>query len=440
MSFGLPHFNTLFEYIGYGLVFVLMISVLVAAHELGHYLFARMFNMGVEEFAIGFGSKPLFTWMRRSYVIPVKPGDDPDNTGQGNAHAADGLARLEGSGAPREIERIDTPNGPALRETTVFTVRPWPLGGFVRIKGMLPEEDGSETRIPGGFYNHAPWQRFLVLLAGPLFSVLAGIAILTPIFMVDGQSKLKDVPIIGSMGVPTAASKGGMKVGDVVKSIDGTAIHSFHDMIGLVKGSGGKTLHFTVERQGKTHELSITPEFDKNPGVVLDQNLEITNETAKLYRIGVSAPETKIPLSFGAALSEAVKAPEDAVLGVLRIFSRPSEFKDSVSGPVTMVQLTARAVDAGIWPVLTLSALLSISVGIFNLLPVAPLDGGQMVLALAEMLRRGKRLSLKAQVYASGVGLTLVVALVVSVLFTDVSRLTGKKDDAPAIKVDKKAP
>src|SRR5947207_10630088 len=94
-------------------VFLLMLCVLVAAHELGHYLFARLFGMGVEEFAIGFGKRPLWVWMRKTY-------------------------------------KVDDPKVQDLTETTDFTVRPWPLGGFVKIKGMLPEEDGSEVAVPGG--------------------------------------------------------------------------------------------------------------------------------------------------------------------------------------------------------------------------------------------------------------------------------------------------
>ena len=90
----------------------------------------------------------------------------------------------------------ESPSGKILRETTRFTVRPWPLGGFVRIKGMLPEEDGSETTIAGGFYNKPPIQRLVVLFAGPLFSVLAGILILTPLYMTTGKGvpARKDLP------------------------------------------------------------------------------------------------------------------------------------------------------------------------------------------------------------------------------------------------------
>ena len=119
-------------------VFLFMISALVAAQELGHYLFARLFGMGVEEFAIGYGKKPLFTWLRKPYKVRGHSGEDLGES-----------------------------------ETTDFTVRPWPLGGFVKIKGMMPEEDGSEINVRGGFYNKPPWQRFVVLLAGPAFSVVS---------------------------------------------------------------------------------------------------------------------------------------------------------------------------------------------------------------------------------------------------------------------------
>src|SRR5207302_10904574 len=115
-----------------------------AAHEYGHYLFARIFGMGVEEFAIGMGKK-LLVWRRKTYPV--------------------------GNVEPSGEEAITQP--PQATETTEFTIRAWPVGGFVRIKGMVPEEDGSEIRIPGGFYSKAPWKRLIVLFAGPLFSVLA---------------------------------------------------------------------------------------------------------------------------------------------------------------------------------------------------------------------------------------------------------------------------
>lgn len=423
--------TTALQYAGYGIVFVVMISILVAAHEYGHYLFARMFNMGVEEFAIGFGKKPLFTWMRRSYVIPIKPGDidfEDHKPELGKDPSTRIAVSFEGSDLDRLIQKIDTPDGPALKESTNFTVRPWPLGGFVRIKGMMPEEDGSEVRITGGFYNKSPYARFMVLLAGPLFSVLAGIAILTTCYMFDGKEVLKNQPIVGGVGQNRPSGQAGMKPGDRVVSIDGEPVKNFYQIVTTVTKSGGKTLAFVVERGGKMIPLSITPFLDKQATPVMGPDLEFTQELAKSYKIGVGPDSEVIHLPFLAALTESAKTPVEAVGGLFRLFQHPSQFSDTVSGPVTMVTLTANAVRLGIWKVLWLSAILSISVGVFNLLPAPPLDGGQMAMAVAEMFRGGRRLSIRAQGIASTVGLTFVFMLVVGALFVDLKRQTAPKE------------
>jgi regulator of sigma E protease len=123
-----------------------------------------------------------------------------------------------------------------------------------------------------------------------------------------------------------------------------------------------------------------------------------------------------------------------AVLGLVKLFQQPQKFKDSVGGPATMVSATASAVDSGFWKVLSLSALLSISVGIMNLLPAPPLDGGQMVMSVAEMLRGGRRLSIRAQAIASGIGLTFVAALILGVFVVDFQRFTGPKEKLEIVK------
>jgi len=410
-------------------VFLLMISVLVAAHEYGHYLFARMFNMGVEEFAIGFGKKPILTWLKKTYVVPIGAGENPDIHGTasvpGNPSAIALASALEGSTPDRLIEKIDTPQGPALRETTNFTIRPWPLGGFVRIKGMLPEEDGSETKIPGGFYSKAPWQRFLVLFAGPLFSVLAGIIILIPVLMFDGKDVFWKAPVLGNVSSGSPADLAGLREGDRIVAINGETIHRFYRAIELVRASEGKSLRFEITRNGEANRIiSVTPKMDTKATPLVQPNLEATGELAKTYKMGVSPVVRVEKLSFPAATVAAVGIPVDAVNGLLRLFRKPSEFSDTVGGPATMVTATARAVQIGIWKVLWLASVLSISVGIFNLLPTPPLDGGQMVMALAEMIRGGKRLSIRSQAIASGIGMTFVLALVMSAMFVDFKRFT----------------
>jgi regulator of sigma E protease len=427
------------EYAWYGVVFLTMISVLVAAHELGHYLFARLFGMGVEEFSIGFGKKPLFTYMTRQYKVPIFAGQ-MESSGSA-AHGADvaSLSALEGAKSGRKIERIQTAEGDFLHETTEFTVRPWPLGGFVRIKGMVPEEDGTEVKVAGGFYSKPPWQRFIVLFAGPLFSVIAGILVIIPVLMFDGKEVPSNKPTLGAVIKSSAADKGGLQEGDQILAINGAPVHSFYDMVVIVRKSDGKPLAFKLNRPLKSGgiqpmTLKVLPKLDDHETPLLGPDLTITKQLARTYKIGTVPSTEVVHLTPSAAISEAGSLPLIAIDNVIQIFAKPKNFGDNVAGPVTMVQATARAVQLGIWKVLDLAGLLSISVGIFNLLPAHPLDGGQMMMAVTEMLMGGRRLSIRAQLIAGGIGMTFVFALVLGALFVDFTRNAPKGKDTPAFR------
>jgi regulator of sigma E protease len=421
--------NPVAFYVTVAVVFVLMISILVFAHELGHYVFARAFNMGVEEFAIGFGKNPLVTYAKRNYVIQVQPGEDPtlpharpeDDI---NHLAANVTATMEGVTRATHSQVVETASGRELHETTNFTVRPIPAGGFVRIKGMLPEEDGSETRIPGGFYSKAPWKRFIVLLAGPAFSVLTGILILVPVFMQDGIRRLNPEPILGTIAVGMPADKAGLEPGDKILTLKGKPIARFYDMIKVVRDSAGVDLPMTYQRKGKIYSTTVRPQYEAEPSNVMDEDLSVTPDVKIQSKIFAGPVELTVHPSVGEALSEAVKAPIDTVVGIAKIFQKPARFGTSVNGPVQMAGITAGAVRSGALRVIELMAYLSISVGIFNLLPFPPLDGGQMAICFAEMLRGGRRLSIQIQGLMSTVGMLAVVLLMVSALYVDVKQLS----------------
>lgn len=425
------------HYLETALTLVVMFSVLVAAHEYGHYLFARLFNMGVEEFAIGFGKKPIFEWMKKTYEVPLRDGEVPSIE-----HHGGGLADLEGAGSrpAEDLVVVETPNGKILRETTRFTVRPWPVGGFVRIKGMFPEEDGSETTIAGGFYNKPPLQRLIVLFAGPLFSVLAGICILVPLFMIDGKPVKDFRPKIGRIKQDGPADKAGLKEDDFVTSIDGVPVKSFYDINVKVRDSAGKRLQFSVLRGNQHLNLSVTPELDTEPSPVVDSKLEPTKEVRRQGKLMTNYPFTTTRVGFKQAFTMAISAPVEAVAGILNMFVHPSTIKDSVGGPISITKATSDTVGEGISPILSLAAVLSISVGILNLLPVVPLDGGQMALAFAELFRGGRRLSMQVQNLASVCGLAFMGVLIVSVFFLDITRLFDHNPltkEAPAKKANK---
>lgn len=395
-------------------VFPTMLIVLVGAHEMGHYLFARLFGMATEEFAIGMFGKPLVVLGKRRYTIPLRPGDDPGNRGEPNP--------LEGGATAEPTEVVETPNGRLLRETTVFTIRPWPVGGFVRIKGMIPQEDGGETRVPGGFFSKAPWKRWVVLAAGPAFSMIAGVLLLIPVLTIQGVQKPTGRPVVADLIVGDPADKGGLKPKDRIVSVDGTTTSTWFDVLSNVRDKGEKPIALVIERDGKRLEKTVVGRLDESPTDVADAKGEPTGERRVQTKLGMSAEWKQASIPFGEAVGVAVKMPYRSAMDLIGKLSHPAELKKSVGGPGTMIMATSASVDQGFGSIMTLAALLSISLGIFNLLPFPPLDGGQMWIAFVEMLRGGRRLSMRTQVRVINVGFAFVLMLICTVLAIDVQR------------------
>lgn len=420
-------FGSVLHIIITGLVMLLMVCVLVAAHEYGHYLFARIFGMGVEEFAIGFGKKPIWTWMRKTYSVEAVPG--PAGKSSGVNHEPNSFDYPTDGGLALQPEPKPDPTPTQVKlvttETTDFTIRPWPLGGFVRIKGMMPEEDGSEIHVPGGFYSKAPWKRFIVLLAGPVFSVVAGIIILTGVHYFGGIGRPNYTPVLGGVTQDGPSGKAGLKPGDVITKVDGKPINKFYDVVLAVQDRANKPTQFEFTRNGKAMTAVVTPEEKDAP--LLAPNLMDNLPARKSGRIGIVADYVVQKVGFGEAFIEAAKTPAMVVTKLISLISRPAELKEQVGGPIRIAQVTSEAVKIGPGLVILLAASLSISVGIFNLLPIPPLDGGQMMVAIAEMLRGGRRLSIKVQGAVAAVGFALVAVLFVTVLTIDIGRLTNKE-------------
>jgi regulator of sigma E protease len=417
-------------------VFLIILVVLVAAHEYGHYLFARMFKMGVEEFAIGMlGKQPLVTWRRRTYRLKVLPGEDPNKRSSGFA--------LEGGStvlAPSVV--LDGPNGKELEETTVFTIRPWPIGGYVRIKGMMPEEDGSEVHIPGGFYSKPPWQRFVVLLAGPVFSILSGMIVMIPILTFVGHPTSSNEPKIGTEIAGGPAEKAGIKTGDVIVSINGKRVSTFYDIISMVRDSPNKPLEFVYRRGSQLLSGTVVPQMEVAPQPVLGPNLEMTGEFRRQALMGVERTEIMHREPLGESIASVLAIPGDNLRAIASIFREFDTVKETVSGPVGMVRMTTDEVQDGFVSVVALAATISIALGFANLLPVYPMDGGQMIVALAEMFRRGRRLSLRVQTVISTVGFSMLALLAMGALGVDVINWadSGKEPKSPFVTGPDKSP
>ncbi len=414
-----------------GVVFLAMICILVAAHEYGHYLFARLFGMGVEEFAIGMG-KRVKVWRRKTHLVDL-PYDSPLARQVGPIEEVSEGAPFEGGTRVYRAEIVETPKGPALKEETEFTFRLLPIGGFVRIKGMVPQDDGSEVRIPGGFYSKPPWQRLIVLVAGPAFSVLSGMLLLFFIFWSQGSARPDMRPILKDVAVSSAKNKqpaweAKLQPGDEIVAINGKAIRTSYDLVQTIQSNPEVRLSVEYRRGGKLARTELTPIKGEAP--IYDSEMNQTGQH-EAGLAGILMGMTPVPLSAGEAAIKAVQAPQMIFQNLAHLIQQPSRITKEAGSAVTMVRVTNDALKDGPVSMIAWMALLSISVGIFNLLPVPPLDGGQMVMALAELLRGGRRLSMRVQQAVVSAGMLAVLLLVCVVLFVDFSRLFGTQPEKP---------
>jgi len=367
-------------------VFLLMISVLVAAHEYGHFLFARLCGMEVEEFAIGMG--------RPAWVYARKNGTD-------------------------------------------YSLRAFPVGGFVRIKGMMPQEDGSEIHVENGFYSKSPYKRFIVLLAGPVFSILAGVIVMTALFTIVGEPS--KAPIMGDFIVPSPAQEAGIQPGDLVLSVDGNPVSTFFGMRKYITNHANKQIVLVLKRGDQILTKTVVPAASTKPTPVLDDEGVPTGKEQVQGYIGVSPGFQMERMPLSAAVGDALKAPVAMGKGLFQTFTHPRTLSDSVGGPVSIVGAAHDAASEGLYQVLILASVLSISLGFMNLLPIVPLDGGQIMIAIAEMFRR-RRLSIQIQAIVSSVGMALVGTLVLGVLWLDLKRLVTPKPEGITLSMPKKAP
>lgn len=358
-----------------------------------------------------------------TYYLPVQMRQEDDDR--------QGFGQIEVPGVDGNVPVRFRPVWHRMgKNGTEFSLLLLPLGGFALIEGMHPKADGSEVNIPGGFYSKPPHKRLAALFAGPLFSVLFGFFLLVGLYSTVGKEVADTRPIVGGVGEGSGAEKAGIKPGDEILTIEGAAVKDFHHLTQLMrdrwvaKGGKNQPLPTRVEyrRDGKTVATTVVPTVDKKPEPLRDENMEPLEEKAIQARLGVLAGTKFESLSFVEATAEASMAPIAMVKGLVGIFIKPATAAENVGGPTMMAKVTSAAVESGPYYVVWFAAVLSISLGVMNLLPIVPLDGGQMVVAFVEMLRGGKRLSITVQNRLANSGLALIVLLMLAVFAVDLGR------------------
>jgi regulator of sigma E protease len=363
---------------GYIAPFIFVLSLVVFFHEMGHFLVGRWCGVKVEAFSLGFGPE-LFAFVDR--------------------------------------------------RGTRWRVGALPLGGYVKFHGdangaSIPDAAAVAAMTPQdravSFFAQKVWKRAAIVAAGPIANFLLAIVIFTGVFYVNGRGILS--PLVDNVTAGSAAEAAGFEPNDLILSIDGKPIESFEDMQRIVQAASDEALTFRVDRAGKPIELVATPRrrdistpFGTTRVGVLGIETRAKPENWRIQRYGLGQ-------SFLRATSETwyVIARTGSYLGGLAI---GRESADQLSGPARIAEVSGEMAKIGFAALLNLAAVLSISVGLLNLLPVPLLDGGHLFYYAIEAAR-GEALNEKAQEFGFKIGLTLIAGLMIFATFNDIMHLT----------------
>lgn len=309
-----------------------------------------------------------------------------------------------------KVERFSIGFGPTLlgfrRGGTLFQIAPIPLGGFVQITGMNPHEEVDRSD-PYVYPNRPTWMRFLTIVAGPAANYLTAMLLILFVVLTFGMlSNTKTQKIIEPVsGKPAAAA--GMMAGDVLVEANGHPVSADAPISDIIRASQGAPVTIKVLRDGQPLTFTVTPE----------------KQSSGAYQIGIQIGpvNTRVHAGVGTALKEAVIYPYYTTLGILGgLYDMiRGRVHADLSGPIGITKQIAKAVKRGPDEFLGIIALLSVYLGLFNLLPFPALDGGRaLFLAIESITRRRVNPRIEATVHT--VGLVFLLGVLVLVSFKDI--------------------
>ncbi|MGG2095887.1 RIP metalloprotease RseP [Bacillus sp. S13(2024)] len=411
------------------IVFILIFGALVFFHELGHLYFAKRAGILCREFAIGFGPK-LFSFEKNETVYTVRllplggyvrmAGEDPE-TIELKPGTKVGLVLNE----KEEVTKIVLDNREKYPNVRVIEVEQADLEHKLIISGYEEyEEDlqtfrihekaryvsaGEETQIAPynrQFGSKTLGQRALAIFAGPAMNFVLAFVIFVMIGFIQGIPV--DKPIIGKVVSGSVAQKAGLHEDDKISSINNKPTNSWQDVVNIVRENPGKEIKMDVTRDSKKMTIQVTPAAEKEGNVTVG-------------RLGVQSPvEKSLVGSIKAGFDETYRWTKLIFVSLVQLVTGHFSIND-LSGPVGIYNLTGQVVEYGTIRVLSLTAVLSINLGLFNLLPVPALDGGRLFFFLIEALR-GKPIDRQKEGMVHFIGFALLMLLMLVVTWNDIRK------------------
>lgn len=345
--------------------FVIVLGVLIFFHELGHFLVARLFGVGVEKFSLGFGP------------------------------------RIFG----KKVGRTD------------YRVSAVPLGGYVKMVGEDPESELDPRDVPFSFTHKHVFKRILIVAAGPFFNFLLAALVFFGIFIFSGTYVLR--PTVGQVEADTPAFQSGLQEGDLILAIDGNPISTWDEMAGIIQKSGGRTLLFSIQRSGETIQKEVTP--------VPRASKNIFGEDVSRFVIGIASAgdvenrDIGFLGAIGESLQQTYSISKLTVVSIAKMIQGTISSKN-LGGPIMIAEMAGQQARQGAASFIFFIALLSINLAIINFLPIPVLDGGHILFFTIEAIT-GRPVNTRMREIAQQAGIFILIMLMIFVFYNDISRI-----------------
>ena len=431
------------------IAFILIFFVVVTIHEFGHFIVAKRSGILCQEFAIGMGPKIFHKKIgETNFTIRLLPLGGyvkmPDNVFDFNNDVS--MYDLKkGMNIRLKLDKEDKVEKIILDESNDMELLPIHLEDFdltekLFIRGFVGDESeyfevrkdacvvfgGMEEQIAPldrMFSSHSWGKKFWTLFAGPLMNFFLAAIIFIGLAFYTGVPVNNDDAKLGVVADNSPAQTAGLKVGDTITEVNGQSISTWTGFVEKIKESNGQELTLKVNRDGSIQEVKVTPkeEVTKNK----------KGEEVKTYKVGIGKyQETKKGFvdSIKYGLQETLHYGTLIFTAIINLFV--SLFTGGFSlnqlgGPVAIYEMSSSAAKSGLVTTLQWTGILSVNLGLMNLIPIPVLDGGRIIFVIYEAIFK-KPINKKAQYYMTITFGLLMVALMLAVTWNDIQRLFGK--------------